>query len=517
MQRVPVLEEVGIKQLFCGPESFTTNLNPHLGPTPELERLWVAAGMNSLGILLGGGVGSLMAQWMTDGLAPHDVTQHHVDRALPHEGTRAYRVDRTVEQLGALFGDAAFPNWEPHTARGIRRSPVHDRLVAQGADLGVSMGWEFPRWFDPDRTDPDPAPPGSELWRGTGFERARLEHQAVRGAVGVMDMSLMAKFSVTGPDAGALLGHLSVSDVDTDLGRITYTQWLNEAGGIDADLTVTRLGETEFNVVASDLIQTRTGAMLRRAVERLGARADVAEHTSGTALFSVQGPASRTLLERVSPDDFSNDAFPYLSARSIEVGYAPVLALRVTYLGELGWELHVPAEFATGVYDHLFDAGRDLGLAPCGLAAMDSLRLEKGYRDYGHDIDNTDTPLEAGLGFAVDWDAGDFVGRDALLAQKESGPLTRRHLSFLLDDPAPLLFGAEPVHRDGEWVGYIRAGAYGHTVGAAVGLGSVGHEGGVTKEWIEAGAWEIDVAGARFGAEPSLRPLYDPARERILA
>jgi 4-methylaminobutanoate oxidase (formaldehyde-forming) len=517
MARVPALAGVGIKQLFCGPESFTTNLHPHLGPAPELDGLWIAAGLNSLGILLGGGVGAVMAEWMTTGTAPQDVTHYHVDRALGFEGTRAYRRDRTVELLGALFGDAVFPNWEPETARGIRRSAIHAELVAQGASFGVSMGWEFPLWFAGDGERPEHPTPDVAYRRSFGFERARLEHVAVREAVGVMDMSLMAKFRVTGPDACRVLNHLSAADVDTEVGKVVYTPWCNPSGGMEADLTVTRLGDDHYNVITSDVIQTRILWMIRRAIRELGADAHVDEHTSGTSLFTVQGPNSRELLQRISPDDFSNEAFPYLSARPVEVGYAPALALRVTYLGELGWELHVPADHAAGVYEALFAAGDGLGLRPAGLSSLSTLRLEKGYRDYGHDIDNCDTPLEAGLGFTVGWDKDDFVGREALVAQKAEGVLRKRHLNFLLADPEPLLMGGEGVYRDGAWAGYLRAGAFGHTLGASVGLGSMTNDDGVTKDWIDAGQWEIDVAGQRFGARASLAPLYDPKRQRILA
>ena len=290
IDRIPALKDVGIKQLFCGPESFTTNLHPHLGPTPEVDGLWVAAGLNSLGILLGGGVGTVMAHWMTEGVAPQDVTHYHVDRALPYEATRAYRTDRTVELLGALFGDSVFPNWEPVSARGIRRSAIHADLVAQGASFGVSMGWEFPLWFAGEGQRPDHPTPETAFGRGHSFERARLEHVAVREAVGVMDMSLMAKFRVTGPDACRVLNHLSAADVDTEIGKVVYTPWCNPGGGMEADLTVTRLGEDDFNVVTSDVIQTRILWMIRRAIKALGADAHVVEHTSGTALFTVQGP-----------------------------------------------------------------------------------------------------------------------------------------------------------------------------------------------------------------------------------
>jgi heterotetrameric sarcosine oxidase gamma subunit len=516
LDRVPALQTVGIKKLFCGPESFTTNLHPHLGETPEVRGLWVAAGLNSLGILQGGGVGSLLAQWMTDGVAPLDVTHYHVDRALTYEATRAYRIDRTVEQLGNLFGDAAFPTWKPRTARGIRRSVLHDRLAAAGAQFSESMGWEAAMWF----AEPGPraeAPAVAPSWaRGPAYAAAAVEHRAVREAVGVFDMSLMAKFLVQGPDSCAVLDDLSVSDIDVRSGRIVYTQWCNESGGVEADLTVTRLDAGRFLVVASDVIQRRTETMIRRAIAGQDAHASVTDITGGVALLSLQGPRSRELLRRVSPDDFGNDAFPYLDAQQIEIAYAPVLAIRVTYVGELGWELHIPAEFASGVFDRLVDEGRELGLRLCGFNALESLRLEKGYRDYAHDLDNTDTPLEAGLGFTVGWDKK-FVGRDALAAQRDQGTLTRRHVLAALEDPGPLLYGGEPVYRDGVGIGYLRVGAYGHTLGCSVGLGSVECADGVTREWLESGTVDIDVAGRRVRARLSLSPLYDPSRSRILA
>ena len=515
MARIPVLTDVGIRKFFCGPESFTPDVHPMLGPAPELDNFWVAAGLNSLGILLGGGVGSVVAQWLVDGVPPVDVAHYAVERALPHEVSRRFRSERTVEQLGVLFGDAAFPGWSPSTARGVRRSPLHERLVAAGARFGVSAGWEYPEWFaGPGVT---PADPAMSFERQASFDLVGAEHRAVREAVGVMDMTLMSKHLVQGPAAAAVLGRLSAGDVAREVGRVVYTQWLDHSGGIQADLTVTRLDDEQFLVVASDIIHRRVGAMIRRETVA-GEQVYVTDVTSGTVLLSVQGPRSRDLLSRLTTADLSNDAFPYLTAQTIELDYARVLALRVTYVGELGWELHVPTEYAPALYDSLMAAGTDLGIRPVGLAAMGGLRLEKGYRDFGVDIDNTDDPVTAGLGFAVAWDKpGGFVGRDALLARRAAGARRSAMVSLVLDDPAVQLFGNEPLLVDGRWVGYVRAAGYGYTLGGAVGLAVVDHADGVTAEWLASTTFVVDCAEQHVTARLSLKPPYDPTRSRILA
>ena len=342
------------------------------------------------------------------------------------------------------------------------------------------------------------------------------EHAAVREAVGVIDMSLMAKLIVQGPDAAAVLSRLSANDVLLAPGRLVYTQWLNESGGIIADVTVTWLDEEKFLVVASDIIHRRIEPLIRRAT-RDGEVVTVTDVTSGTTLLTVQGPASRELIGRLTDADLSNDAFPYLTARQIHVGYAPVLAIRVTYVGELGWELHVPAEYAAGVYDDLTAAGGDLGFRPVGLQAMSSLRLEKGYRDMGVDIDNTDNPIEAGLGFAVAWDKpGGFIGRDALLKAREEGPPRDRVVSLIVDDPAIDLFGNEPVLADGAWAGYVRAAAYGYTVGGPVGLAQVACDDGVTGQWLKEGDFRVRTPDGEVPARLQIAPPYDPQRLRIL-
>jgi 4-methylaminobutanoate oxidase (formaldehyde-forming) len=514
LARIPCLAETGVRTFFCGPESFTADVKPLIGPAPELDGYFVAAGLNSLGILSGGGVGSVVASWIVDGVPPVDTAHIAIDRTATYETSRKFRAERTVEQLGVLFGDAAWPSWKPSTGRNVRRSVLHDRLTAAGGHFAQSAGWEFAEWYA--QADEHPVT-RLGFGRPESHSVVRREHNTIRHAVGMMDMSLMAKFIVAGPGAAAVLSRLSANNVTAGLGRIVYTQWLDEAGGIVADLTVTWLEPEKFLVVVSDVIHRRIEPLIRRA-SRPGEILTVTDVTSGTTLMSVQGPASRELIGRLTDADLGNEPFPYMTARNIHVGYAPVLAIRVTYVGELGFELHVPAEYAAGVYDDLAAAGRDLGFAPVGLSAMSGLRLEKGYRDFGVDIDNTDNPLEAGLSFAVAWDKpGAFIGRDALLRARAEGPPRHRVVGLLAEDPAVDLFGNEPVRRDGEWVGYVRAAAYGHTVGGAVGLAQVACADGVTGEWLKGGEFRVQTGAGDVPVQLQIAPFYDPQRLRILA
>ena len=514
LARIPCLAETGVRTFFCGPESFTADVKPLIGPAPELDGYFVAAGLNSLGILSGGGVGSVVASWIVDGVPPVDTAHIAIDRTATYETSRKFRAERTVEQLGVLFGDAVWPSWKPSTGRNVRRSVLHDRLTAAGGHFAQSAGWEFAEWYA--QADEHPVT-RLGFGRPESHSVVRREHNTIRHAVGMMDMSLMAKFIVAGPGAAAVLSRLSANNVTAGLGRIVYTQWLDEAGGIVADLTVTWLEPEKFLVVVSDVIHRRIEPLIRRA-SRPGEILTVTDVTSGTTLMSVQGPASRELIGRLTDADLGNEPFPYMTARNIHVGYAPVLAIRVTYVGELGFELHVPAEYAAGVYDDLAAAGRDLGFAPVGLSAMSGLRLEKGYRDFGVDIDNTDNPLEAGLGFAVAWDKpGGFIGRDALLRARAEGPPRHRVVGLLAEDPAVDLFGNEPVRRDGEWVGYVRAAAYGHTVGGAVGLAQVACADGVTGEWLKGGEFRVQTGAGDVPVQLQIAPFYDPQRLRILA
>jgi 4-methylaminobutanoate oxidase (formaldehyde-forming) len=514
MRRFPALEDAGIRTLFCGPESFTDDLSPMLGESPEVDNLYLACGLNSVGILSGGGLGKVMAQWLVEGHPPIDLTAVGVDRAHEFQATRLFREERTVERLGFLLNDLSWPNAQNTRGRDVRRSPYHAHHVADGAHLVATSGWEYPEYF----AGPGVTP--SVEWgfaRGEAFERTGEEHRQARESVAIFDMSLMSHHLVQGPDAMTVLNRVCANDVDTVVGRIVYTQWLDERGGIIADVTVTRLADDQYVVISGDTIHRRVPAWIRRQT-REGEVVVVTDVTSGTSLLSVQGPRSRELLQRLSPDDWSNDAFPYLSAQKVELGYTPLWALRVTYVGELGWDLLVPTEFGATLYDQLREAGADLGFRPTGVGALGTMRLEKAYRDMGHDIDSTDTPLEAGLGFAVAWDKpGGFVGREALLEQKESGPLPRRLVNVLLDSPDHDLLGDEPVYWDDRPAGLVRAGGFGHTLGASCGIAELRREGGFTAPDLRAGTFEIDIAGTRVPAQVSLRPFFDPERSRILS
>jgi glycine cleavage system aminomethyltransferase T/glycine/D-amino acid oxidase-like deaminating enzyme len=511
MARIPAVKEAGIRKLFCGPESFTADLGMLMGEAPELRNFFIAAGMNSLGVLLGGGVGQIMAQWIVDGLPPVNVSGMSIERVVPFQNTPKYLHDRTVEILGWMYYEH-WANRQFKTGRNIRKSPLHDRLAAAGAYFSASKGWEYPDWFAPEGVEPKVE---YTWWRQNWFEYAAEEHRATREGVIVMDLTLMGKFLVQGRDAEKVLNRICANNVAVPAGRIVYTQWLNERGTIEADLTVTRLAEDSFLVVTSDVIHGHAHAWLKRHVPP-EAHAFVTDVTSGYALINIQGPKSRQLLSLVTHADLSNEAFPYMTMQEIDMGYALVKAFRITYLGELGYELYMPTEFALHVYDTIVAAGRGVGLKHAGIQALNSLRLEKAYRDYGHDIDNTDTPLEVGLSFAVDFDKpGGFIGREALLQHREEGVLTYRLVQFLLEDPEPLLYHAEPIYRDGVRVGDLLSGGYGHTLGGAVGLGQVRNDGGVTPDFIASGSYEIEIAGERYPARASLRPMYDPKNERV--
>jgi 4-methylaminobutanoate oxidase (formaldehyde-forming) len=515
MSRVPITAEFGVRKFFCGPESFTPDLRPIVGEAPELRGYFVAAGLNSVGVLTGGGLGRVLAHWIVNGTPDVDVTGFNIDRLHSYQANPEYRRQRTVESLGLVY-KCHYPNYAPQTARGARRSPFHDRLAVAGAFFREVSGWESPDWFGEPGTMPEQGPLsfGREQW----FPRWEAEHRAAREAVVVMDMSFMGKFMVQGRDAGHVLNYLSANDVDGALGTITYTQWLNASGLLEADLTVTKLAADRYFVVVTDTMVRHVETWMRRYIEDAGAHAFVTDVTSGYGQLNVQGPRSRELLQRITSEDLSNAAFPFRAAREIDVGFARALCVRITYLGELGYELYVPSEQAVHVYDRVVAAGSDLGLAHAGLKALGSLRMEKAYRDYGHDIDNTDDPLETGLAFALAFDKpGGFLGRDAVLAREAKGPLKRRLLQLLVKDPEPLMFHAEVVWRDGVRVGYVRAASYGHTLGGAVGLVMVEPKCVVDQAYIDSGTWEVEIGTRRYPAVVSLRPLYDPQMTRIKA
>ncbi len=512
MSRIPISMEAGVRKFFCGPESFTPDLAPVVGEAPELRHYFVAAGLNSIGILTGGGLGRAMAHWIVEGRPDIDITGMNIDRLHAYQTNPEYRATRTVESLGMVY-QCHYPGRSMKTARGAKRSAVHDRLVAARAYFKDVSGWESPDWYAPEGVEPVAGPLswGRQDW----WPYWEAEHQAARDGVILMDMSFMSKFAVEGRDAGRLLDQLSANRVDAEPGLITYTPWLNEAGTLEADLTVTKLDDGQFWVVASDTAHRHVLTRIRRHITD-DMHAHVADHTSGFAQLNVQGPRSRELLQSLTTADLSDAAFPYRAAREIDLGFARVLCVRITYLGELGYELYVPTDQAVHVYDRVVSAGAAVGLRHAGLKALSSLRMEKGYRDYGHDIDNTDSVLEAGLGFVVDLDKpGGFIGRDAVVARKAAGPSTRRLLQVQVLDPQPQLFHAEVVLRDGRPVGYVRAASYGFTLGGAVGLAMVDAGEPLDQGWIDAGTWEVDIAATRYPAAASLRPLYDPKNERV--
>ena len=512
MKRVPITINAGVKKFFCGPESFTPDLQPCVGEAPELKNYFVAAGLNSIGILTGGGLGRVLAHWIINGRPDVDVTGFNIDRLHTYQSNPEYRATRTVESLGMVYL-CHYPTRSMLTARGAKKSAFYDRLAARGAFFRDVSGWEGADWYLPPGVQPEKERLswGRQHW----FPYWEAEHRATREGVILMDMSFMSKFLVQGRDAGRLLNHISANNVDGPAGLITYTQWLNEGGTLEADLTVTKLDDERYWVVSSDTALRHTHTWMKRHFPD-DAHAFVTDVTSGYAQLNVQGPRSRELLQSVTAHDLSNEAFPFRAAAEIGIGFARMLCVRITYLGELGYELYIPTEQATHVYDRLVEAGQSLGVRHAGLKTLASCRMEKGYRDYGHDIDNTDSVLEAGLGFAVDLKKpGGFVGKDAVLAKKAQGPLKRRLMQILVKDPEPMLFHAEPVHRNGKRVGYVRAASYGFTVGGAVGLVMVDASEALDQAWLDAGKWEVDIAGKLYPAAMSLKPLYDPEMKRI--
>jgi heterotetrameric sarcosine oxidase gamma subunit len=513
MGRVPKTLEVGVKKFFCGPESFTPDLRPIIGEAPELKNYFVCAGLNSIGILTGGGMGRMMANWIMTGDPGADITGFNIDRLQVYQSNPEYRRKRTVESLGMVY-QCHYPYKSLQTARGAKLSPIHHRLEAAGAYFKDVSGWESPDWYAPAGVEPKVEKHSFE--RENWFPYWEAEHKAARESVILMDMSFMCKFMVQGKDAGHALDYISANKVNEESGQITYTQWLNKFGKLEADLTVTKLGPEKFFVVVTDTQLRHAETWMKRHFE--DKHAFVQDVTSAYAQINIQGPRSRELIQSITTQDMSNEAFPFRGAKEIDIGFARVLCVRITYLGELGYELYIPSEQAVHVYDRLVEAGKNYGLRHAGLKALASLRMEKGYRDYGHDIDNTDNAYETGLGFAVSLDKfGGFIGQEEARRQK-AAPLTRRLAQVIVKDPKALLFHGEVVRRNGKSVGYVRAASYGHTLGGAVGLVMI--EGGnepVNPAWLAAGTWDIEIAGTYYPCAVSLKPLYDPENKKIKA
>ena len=512
MARMPSLMNVGIRTWFCGPESFTPDNRYHLGEVPDIKGLFVACGFNSIGIQSAGGVGKVIAEWIHEGHPPMDLWDVDIRRNMPFQNNERYLRERVSECLGLLYA-VHWPFYQYQTARGTRKSPLHDRLLAAGACFGEAAGWERANWYSPGETSPSYE---YSYRRQNWFQQSAEEHRAVREGVGLFDQTSFAKFQMAGRDAVSVLNRVSANQIDVTVERTVYTQWLNDRGGIEADLTVTRIGENEFFIVTSATSQVRDFHWLKDHIPD-EAHAFLTDITSAQAVLSIMGQKARDLLTTITSSDVSHNAFPFGQSKVIEIGNALVRATRLTYVGELGWELYIPMEFAQGVYDEIISAGEKFGLRHVGYHAMDSLRLEKAYRHWGHDITDEDTPLEAGLGFAVAWDKScGFIGRDTLLQKRQIGP-ARQLAQFKLLNPENLLYHNEPVWRDGVIVGYLSSGAYGHTLGAAIGMGYISDPTGGTVDaaFIEGGNYEIEIACERVPATASLRPLYDPANSRI--
>ena len=507
--RVPALVDCGIQLFFNGPESFTPDGTFYLGESPEIDGCFVAAGFNSVGIQTAGGVGWALAEQIADRHPPMDLSAADLSRAFRFQADEDYLAQRIPESLGLLYA-MHWPFRQYESARGRRMSPLHDRLAAAGAVFGETAGWERPNWYAAPGQDPVyEYSYGRQNWWANAGEECR----AARTAVALFDQTSFAKFTVTGPDAAAALNRLSAACVDVEPGRMVYTQWCNDRGGIEADLTVTRMAAEEFMVVTSAACETRDWARLRRGCR--GFNAAIADVTGEQAILGLMGPAARTVLGSITADSLSNEDFPFGAARTIEAAGIEVLALRMSYVGELGWELYAPNHQAGALFDALTAAGQPHGLRLAGYHAMNSLRLEAGYRHWGHDLSGEDTPVEAGLGFAVGWDKqADFIGRAALEAQRHQ-PRTKRLIQFRLEHPDLMLYHDEPIRGDGRIVGRVSSAMWSYTEDRCLAMGYVNHPEGVTQDWLDAARFEIEVALQPVAATPSIRSFYDPRSQRV--
>ena len=509
INRLPMLEKAGIHTFFNGPESFTPDDAYHLGRTPEMENVWVAAGFNSIGIQSAGGAGMALAQWMQDKEKPFDLGDVDISRMQPFQGNKKYLFERSKETLGLLYADH-FPFRQKESARGVRRTPFHEHLKSKGAVFGEVAGWERANWFSFDGQHDEYV----YSWkRQNWFENSAKEHMAVRENVGLYDMSTFGKIRVEGKDAERFLNYLCGANLSVDIGKIVYTQFLNSKGGIEADVTVTRLSETIYLIVTPAATRLTDETWLRR--NQKDYNVVITDITAAEGVLALMGPNSRALLSSISPNNFDNEINPFGTAQVIEIGMGLARAHRVSYVGELGWELYISSDQCGHIFETIIDAGSDHDLKLCGMHMMDSCRIEKAYRHFGHDITCEDHVLEAGLGFAVDTDKPDFIGKKAVINKREVG-LEKRLVQFQLTEPEPLLYHNEPIIRDSEIVGYISSGNYGHKLGGAIGMGYIPCEGESPEELLSS-KFEIDVSGTICEAKASLKPLYDPLSKHTKA
>ncbi len=510
LKRVPALENAQVRHFSNTAESFTPDNMYILGEAPGMKKLYTACGMNSSGILCGAGVGKKMAEWIVHGY-PRSGHIWEADnrRCFSWMMNTKWLKDRAPETPGNLYGlHFPFKQWE--TGRNVRMSALHSRLAEHGACFGQLFGWERANWFAPKGVEPKYQ---YNFMRQNWFDYSAAEHLAVREAVGIYDLSSMAKFILAGKDALSTLQEICGNDIDVPLGKVVYTQMLNERGGIEADITVTRLKEDRFFIVTAGATALKDFDYIERALTDRS-HAFLVDMSSAYAMLGVMGPKSRKLLEKITDADLSNQSFPFATAKEINLGYASVLTMRMSYVGELGWELYIPTDFAPNLFDFLMEAGKDLGLKLVGLHAVDSLRLERGFRHWPSDINPDTTPLEAGLGFAVKLTKSSFRGKEALLAQQKEG-LQRRLVMFTVDDPKPLIDHDEPIFRNGQLISSNTHGAYGHFLHASVGMCYLSKPEGLNDRWMAEGNYEIGISGRRYPITIHLRPPYDPRGERI--
>ncbi|HEX4047847.1 MAG TPA: FAD-dependent oxidoreductase, partial [Elusimicrobiota bacterium] len=516
IKRVPLLENVGIKRLINGPEAFTPDGTFIMGESPEVRGFFVAAGFNAHGIAAGGGAGKATAEWIVNGEPSLDLWAVDIRRFSRHHRSPKFILDRTSEAYGHHYS-VAWPDLDWKSCRGLRRSPLYETLKRQGACYASKQGWERPNWFAPSGVEPVEA---LGWGRPNYFSYVGAEHKAAREGVVLFDQTPFSKFEIKGRDALKALNFICANQLDKPVGSLTYTQMCNRRGGIECDLTVARTGEEEFYVVTGTAFALHDGAWIRKNLPE-DAFVTVSDATSGRAVVNVCGPRSRELLRKVVSQDISNEAFPFMQCRELAVGCVPVLALRVTYIGELGYELHIPAECASYVYELLWKAGEELGVRNAGYRAIESLRLEKGYRYWGAEISGDYNPFEAGLGFAVKLDKGDFLGREALRKIKAEA-LRRKLCAFTLENPETMLYGNETISCGDEIVGRVTSGGYGYTAGKCIAYGYVSGRGLEVVRELDAGKrpaspaeFSIESLGERIRSDYQPRPLYDPKNEKV--
>ena len=508
--RVPMLADTGIHTFFNGPESFTHDDHYLLGETPELKNHFVAAGFNSVGIQSAAGAGLLLAQWLFEERPPSDIWEVDVRRVFSYQAEQSFIQSRVTETLGLLY-QMHWPFRQFETSRDVFLSPLHDELQKQGACFGEVAGWERANWFA--RGDVEPRY-GYSYKRQNWFECSGEEHHAVRNTVGLFDQSSFAKFDVVGADAETALQRLCTNDIARAVGSVVYTQWLNPQGGIEADVTVTRMSATEYRVITSPATRRKDYYWLKNNIGA-GLDCSVVDVSMDRAVLSVMGPNSRELIQSLSEDDWSNSAFPFATAKTARIGSIVVVAQRITYVGELGWELYCHKTDVVALYRTLTQRSAAFGLRLCGYHALNSCRIEKGYRSWGHDINDLDTPAEAGLMFAFAPDKEvECIGHAAVLAQQERG-IARRIMSFALDDAEPMLYHNEPIYRDGVVAGHVTSGGYGYSLGCSVALGLVNFALGTSIADLRASSYQVEIAGTLFNARSSIRPMYDPKGMRV--